>query len=107
MAGNKGSDKLRADQYQLIRTPKRLTAVGVILRVPSSIAAGTLVRSLLCGMSATDPWGLRRRDLLDDRDRLNSRMAPRFPRRAHRPQLRASAKLTGFDLTTHPKTAAA
>jgi predicted permease len=34
----------------------RLTAAGVILGIPSAIAAGTLVRSLLYGMSATDLW---------------------------------------------------
>jgi putative ABC transport system permease protein len=34
----------------------RLTAAGVILGIPSAIAAGTLVRSLLYGMNSTDPW---------------------------------------------------
>jgi ABC-type antimicrobial peptide transport system permease subunit len=34
----------------------RLTAAGVVLGIPGAIAAGSLVRSLLYGMSATDLW---------------------------------------------------
>jgi ABC-type antimicrobial peptide transport system permease subunit len=36
----------------------RLTVAGVIVGVPGALAAGRLVRGLLYGMSATDPWVL-------------------------------------------------
>jgi predicted permease len=39
-----------------LRESLQLTAAGVIVGIPGALAAGSLVRGLLYGMTATDPW---------------------------------------------------
>jgi ABC-type antimicrobial peptide transport system permease subunit len=72
----------------------RLTGAGVMVGIPGALAAGRLVRGLLYGIRATDPWVLGAAALVMIAVAPVGRVAAGGARRAKRSQLRAATRVT-------------